>query len=61
MADKKTRKPRGEERKNCNLHLRATRTQMEFLDMMCYEKEKTKTEMIWKALEFYHNYSKGSF
>ena len=61
MDVKKTKRPRGEERRNRDLHLRATKTQMEFLEMMSYENEKSKTEMVWKALEFYYNYNKRSF
>ena len=61
MSEKKIKKPRGAEKKDQDLHLRATKTQMDFLDMLSYENEKSKTDMIWKALEFYHNYSKRGF
>lgn len=44
-----------------NIHIRATRSQKEFLDMLCYETEKNKTDMIFKALEFYYNCNKSSF
>ena len=60
MKEKKKR-PRGEEKMDKNLHIRATKTQMEFLEMLSYENEKSKTEMVWKALEFYYNCNKKSF
>ena len=59
--EKSAKKRRDKERKDQDLHLRATRSQMQFLDMLSYENEKTKTEMIWKALEFYHNCNKAGF
>lgn len=59
--EEKKKKKRGEERKDQDLHLRATKSQMQFLDMLSYEHDKSKTDMIWKALEFYHNFNKGSF
>ena len=61
MGERKLKRPRGEERKNRDLHLRATKTQMDFLEMLSYENEKSKTEMVWKALEFYYNCNKRSF
>lgn len=61
MSEQNNKKPRGEERKDQNLHIRATKSEMEFLDMACYELDKSKTDVIWKALKFYYNYTKGSF
>lgn len=61
MSEVKERKPRDKERKDQDLHLRATKTQMQFLEMMSYENDKSKTEMIWKALEFYHRCNKKGF
>ena len=61
MSEVKKRKPRDKERKDQDLHLRATKTQMQFLEMMSYENDKSKTEMIWKALEFYHRCNKKGF
>lgn len=55
------KKKRGEEPKNCNVHIRATKSQMDFLEMLSYESDKSKTDIIWKALEFWHNYNKTSF
>lgn len=61
MSEQKTKNTRGEERKDQNLHLRATKSQMEFLDILSYENEKTKTDMIFTALEFWHRCKKGSY
>lgn len=44
-----------------NIHIRATKSQKDFLDMLCYESDKSKTDMIFKALEFYYNCNKGKF
>ena len=55
------KKKRGEEPKNCNVHIRATKSQMDFLEMLSYESDKSKTDIIWKALEFWNNYNKTSF
>jgi uncharacterized protein (DUF1778 family) len=49
------------ETKRENIHIRATKSQKEFLDMLCYETDKNKTDMIFKALEFYYNFNKGKF
>lgn len=59
MGEKKSLVRSGE-RKSQNLHIRATKAQVDLLEMLSYENEKTKTDMIWKALEFYHNFKKGS-
>jgi hypothetical protein len=59
--DKKYEKRTANEIKNENIHIRATRSQKDFLDMLCYETEKNKTDMIFKALEFYYNCNKNSF
>lgn len=59
--NEKNKKPRGEERKDRDLHLRATKSQMEFLEMLSYESEKTKTDLIFTALKFWHSCKKGSF
>lgn len=61
MNEKRNRKPRGEEKRNHNLHIRATKSQIDFLDMLSYENEKTKTDIIWKALEFWYNCNKKGF
>ena len=55
------KKKRGEEPKNHNIHIRATKSQADFLEMLSYEIDKSKTNIIWKALEFWHNYNKTSF
>lgn len=51
---------REREKKDQNLHIRLTKSQMDFIEMMSYENDKSKTDMILKALEFYHNFKKGS-
>ena len=61
MIKQKKRKPRGEEKMDQNLHIRGTKSQVDFLEMLSYEHGKTKTELIWKALEFYHNCYKPPF
>ena len=58
MEDKKTHE---KEKKDQQLHIRITKSQKDFLDMLSYENDKSRTEMVWKALEFYHNFSKGTF
>lgn len=50
---------REREKKDQNLHIRLTKSQMDFIEMMSYENDKSKTDMILKALEFYHNFKKG--
>ena len=49
------------EKKDQNLHIRLTKSQMDFIEMLSYENDKSKTDMILKALEFYHNCKKGGF
>lgn len=61
MEEKKYKKIKSNEVKSKNLHIRATPAQIDFLEMLCYETEKNKTDMIFKALEFYHNCNKGNF
>ena len=61
MGEKKGRKIRGDEKMDQNLHIRGTKTQMHFLDMLSYEHNKSKTDMVWRALEFYHNCNKPPF
>lgn len=51
---------REREKKDQNLHIRLTKSQMDFIEMMSYENDKSKTDMILKAIEFYHNFKKGS-
>lgn len=61
MRERKTRKPRGEEHKNQEIHIRMTRSQLDLLELLCYEDEKTKTDMIVKALTYYSNLKNGRF
>ena len=49
------------EKKDQNLHIRLTKSQMDFIEMVSYEDDKTKTDMILKAVEVYHNLKKGGF
>ena len=57
----KNEKVYAKEKKDQQLHIRITKTQRDFLDMLSYENDKSRTEMVWKALEFYHNFNKGTF
>lgn len=41
--------------KDHDIHIRVTESQMEFLENVSYLNNRTKSDMIWKALEFYHN------
>lgn len=52
---------REKEKKDQNLHIRLTKSQLDFIEMVSYEDDKTKTDMILKAVEFYHNLKKGGF
>ena len=58
MGGGKSESTKSKEKKDHNLHLRGTKSQMELLDIMSYEFDKTKTDMVWKALEFYRNYNR---
>ena len=58
MGDVKNKRSQDKEKKDQNLHLRGTKSQMELLDIMSYEYDKTKTDMVWKALEFYRKLNK---
>ena len=58
---KKTSDKRDRERKDQELHMRMTKTQMNLLDILSYENDKTKTDMVVKAIEFYYNYNKKGF
>lgn len=51
----------GKERKNREFHMRLTKSQLDLLDSLSYEDEKTKAETVIKALNFYANFKKGSF
>ena len=52
---------RVKEKKDQNLHIRLTKSQLDFIEMVSYENDKNKTDMIMKAIEFYHNCKKGGF
>jgi uncharacterized protein (DUF1778 family) len=58
MGDKASQE---KEKKDQQLHIRITKSQRDFLDMLSYENDKSRTDMVWRALEFYHNYHKGTF
>lgn len=53
MNKKKVKRPRGEEPKDCNLHIRCTKSQVDLLDMLSCKHEKSKTDLIWEALKSY--------
>jgi hypothetical protein len=61
MKNDKVKKKRGDERKDHNLHIRGTKSQIGFLDILSYEADKTKTEVIWEALDFWYHNKKGVF
>ena len=51
MVDVSAEKNINKERKDRDLHIRLTRSQMDFIEMVSYENDKTKTDMILKALD----------
>ena len=61
MGEQKKRKTRGEEKRDRNLHLRLTKTEEGFIEVLSWENNKTKTDMIITALEFYQKCKKGGF
>lgn len=61
MSDNANEKPIIKERKDQNLHIRLTKSELDFIEMLSYENDKSKTDMILKALKFYHNFNKGGF
>lgn len=62
MEEKKKRATcKDRERKNKDLHLKMTNSQMNLLNEMCFENDETKTNMVLAALKFYNNFLKGKF
>ena len=61
MGEKRGRKPRGDERRDQDLHVRATKTQLDFLEILSYESEKSKTDIVWEALDYWYRNKKGRF
>lgn len=57
MAD--ANKKRGDERKDRELHMRLTKTQLDLLEMLSYEEDKSKTDTVVKALTWYSNFKKA--
>ena len=57
MEDKKKR--RGDERKDQDVHMRFTKSQLNMLEMLSYEEDKTRTDTVVKALTWYSNFKKG--
>ena len=57
MAEKK--RTRGSERKDQDLHMRFTKSQMDLLEMLSYEEEKNRTDTVVKALTWYSNFKKA--
>ena len=52
---------RGSERKDQEIHMRMTKSQVDLLEMLSYEEDKTKTETVVRALTWYSNYKKAKF
>ena len=62
MAEtEKKRKKRGEEPRDQELHMRMTKTEMNLLEMVSYESEDSKTDVMRKALLLYANTKRRSF
>lgn len=61
MDENKTGSYRSREKKSHDLHIRGTKTQLDFLDILSYESDKTKTDLVWEALDFWYKNKKGSF
>ena len=61
MNKQETKKNREKERRDQEYHLRMTKSEMDLLDMLSYEEDRSKTETFVKALKFYANYRKGVF
>lgn len=61
MSDKKKRKPRGEERKDQEIHLRITKTELAELEVASYATEESKSDIVRKALKMYLSGIKGSY
>lgn len=54
------RRPRDKERKDQEFHMRLSKSKMDLLDILSYEEEKSKAEVLTRALTFYYNYKSGS-
>ena len=59
--EEKKRKKRGEEPRDRELHMRMTKSEMNLLEMVSYESEDSKTDVMRKALLFYVNAKRGSY
>lgn len=57
MEEKK--KKRGDEKKDQDVHMRFTKSQLDMLEMLSYEEDKTRTDTVVKALTWYSNFKKG--
>lgn len=60
MGERKEKK-RGSERKDREIHMRFTKSQIDLLDMLSYEEDRTRTDTVVKALTWYRNFKKGRF
>ena len=60
MEEKKKRK-RGDERRDQELHLRMTKSEMELLELECYYSNDSKTDVVRKALLTYIGTKKHSY
>lgn len=54
-----SKKKRGDERKDQEIHMRFTKSQLDLLEMLSYEEDKTKTDTVVKALTWYSNFKKA--
>ena len=57
MEEKK--KKRGDEKKDQDVHMRFTKSQLDMLEMLSYEEDKTRTDTVVKALTWYSNFKRG--
>ncbi len=53
------KKKRGDERKDRDVHMRFTKSQLNMLEILSYEEDKTRTDTVVKALTWYSNFKKG--
>jgi hypothetical protein len=56
MAEKKRR---DDEKRELDVHMRLTKSEMSMLDMLSYEEDKTRTGTVVKALTWYLKFKKG--
>jgi hypothetical protein len=57
----KRKRPRGEEKRDQEVHFRITKTELNDLEMASYALDESKTEIFRKALKMYISGIKGSY